>query len=76
MSTIKTLLREALDNIQNHDFEYKGYDCRIPYIKHRDAYGCQVYKNGEYLRAIKGWLPLKRAIEEAKFMVDALIKEQ
>lgn len=69
---IKILLREGLEsNVQpDHDFEYKGYECKVPYIKHRNAYGSQVYKNDKYLWGLKGWLPLEKAIAWAKHVVD------
>lgn len=63
------------ESIENHDFEYKGYTCKIPYIAHRKAYGCQVYKGDKYVAAIKGWLPLDKAIEHAKMLVDGQIKK-
>lgn len=61
------LLCEALDN---NNFEYKGYTCKIPYIEKRQLYGCEVYKDDKYIGAIRGWLPLDKAIEQAKMIVD------
>lgn len=61
------LLCEALDD---NDFEYKGYTCKIPYIEKRQSYGCQVYEGDKYVGAIKGWLPLDEAIIQAKMIVD------
>lgn len=71
---IKKLLRENLEKT-NQDFEYKGYLCKIPYLKHRDAYGCRVYESGnlnEYVMGIRGWTTLQKAKKHAKDYVDRL----
>lgn len=67
-SLIKQLLREGLT--KDKDFSYKGYYCKIPYLEHRNAYGCSVYKDGKYMMGIKGWLPLEKAMAEAKNYID------
>ena len=71
----KKKLKESVDNTPaDEDFEYKGYECRISYVEKRNAYGCTVYKDGEYRMGLKGWLPLKDAIQHAKDFVNIDIK--
>ena len=62
---IQKLLHESLEKSKDEDFSYKGYDCKISYVEHRNMYGCSVYKNGEYLMGVKGWLPLGKAKKHA-----------
>lgn len=57
----------------DEDFVYKGYECKLNYIKVRDSYGASVHKDGEYMFGLKGWLPLENAIKWAKETVDSQI---
>lgn len=61
---------------RDEDFEYRGYDCKIPFIPRRNAYGAAVYLDGKYKLGLKGFGPLQKSIDWAKQSVDGLIKKQ
>ena len=57
------MLFESFSSPKDEDFEYRGYECRIPYVERRRAYGASVYKDGRYRFGLKGWAPLQKAID-------------
>ena len=64
----------------NKDFEYKGYQCKIPILDRystpngEPAYGCAVYKDGEYKMGIRGPGSLQQQIDNAKIFIDGTIE--
>jgi hypothetical protein len=55
------------------EFMYKGYECRIPFVPNRNAWGAAVWENGEYRYGLRGWTTKEKAIEWAKNVVDSHI---
>ena len=61
---------------EDKDFLYKGYDCKIPYVKNRNSYSVRIYKENEYLAGVRGWMPLEDAIDYVKNFVNMNIGEK
>lgn len=55
---------------KDESFNYKGYDIQIKPHPFKNAYMCQVYKDGEYQMGIKGPVNLELGKKDCIYFVD------
>lgn len=62
---------------KDKDFNYLGYECRIPFMERFNSYGCAIYKDGEYKLGMRGPVgSLDKARKVVKESVDGIIAKE